>query len=140
MIITQTVGQMTENVPSTTIATQTPLPRTYLSFDSLATKTKLQSNSKLSSFEKQMMENDLLLQTQRNALKTIDLKLKENCYSDRDMNDGNSMCKQLMSNDVQGSNAEIVLPFVAGGVAGNRKIDKIAVKMVVFYFRFKVIV
>lgn len=76
MIITQTVGQMTDEKVCTTIATQTPLPQTYLSFSSIVhpqhQNQQQASNSKFSTFEQKILENELLLQTQRNAIKNID--------------------------------------------------------------------
>lgn len=116
VIITQTVGQMTENTPSNTIATQTPLPRTYLSFAALATN---KSDYTTSPFEKQMLENELLLQTQRNALKTVDLKLNANHTNDRDANGAlNYFQEDDNSHGVQGSSTQ------------HHKVDKIAKKMV----------
>lgn len=87
VIITQTVGQMTDEKLSTTTATQTPLPQTNLSFSSLtgnaighphhrADQFQM-SHSKFSPFEQKILENELLLQTQRNALKNIDRILND---------------------------------------------------------------
>lgn len=135
MIITQTVGQMTENISSTTIATQTPLPRTYLSFASMAqTKTKWQSDSQFTPFEKQMLENELLLQTQRNAMKAVDSKLNGNRYNDLKTFDDNSMHKQAKVKDVQqNSSFQKILPSGTSDVSQHFKIDSIAMKMVHFY-------
>lgn len=126
MIITQTVGQMTDDLPSTTVATQTPLPRTYLSFASLATKTNSPSDTKFSSFEKQMLENELLLQTQRNALKMVDSKLHENRYNDR------AGCKKKSLDDPMTKDVQRDQKFssVPRDVAQHFKMDKIAMKMV----------
>lgn len=135
MIITQTVGQMTENISSTTIATQTLLPRTYLSFASMAqTKTKWQSDSQFTPFEKQMLENELLLQTQRNSLKAVDSKLNGNRYNDLKTFDDNSMHKQATVEDVQQNNSfQNILPSGTSDVSQHFKIDSIAMKMVHFY-------
>lgn len=135
VIITQTVGQMTENISSTTIATQTPLPRTYLSFASMAqTKTKWQYDSQFIPFEKQMLENELLLQTQRNAMKAVDSKLNGNRYNDLKTFDDNSMHKQATVKDVQqNSSSQNILPSGTSDVSQHFKIDSIAMKMVHFY-------
>lgn len=68
---------MTDEKATTTIGTQTPLPQTCLSFSSLtgntvANQKQQKSNSNYSPFEQKILENELLLQTQRNALKNID--------------------------------------------------------------------
>lgn len=87
VIITQTVGQMTDEKASTTQGTQTPLPQTCLSFSSLTgsaiTRQQPVSNSKYSPFEQKILENELLLQTQRNALKNIDRILNDKRFIDR---------------------------------------------------------
>lgn len=92
VIITQTVGQMTDDKLSTTIATQTPLPQTHLSFSSLTgsavvhpqhSNRQQSSNSKFSPFEQKILENELLLQTQRNALKNIDRILNDEQFIDK---------------------------------------------------------
>lgn len=135
VIITQTVGQMTENISSTTIATQTPLPKTYLSFASMAqTKTKWHSDSQFTPFELQMLENELLLQTQRNALKAVDSKLNGHRYNDLKAFDDNSMHKQATVKDVQqNSNFQNILPSGTSDVSQHFEIDSIAMKMVHFY-------
>lgn len=89
VIITQTVGQMTDEKTVTTIATQTPLPQTCLSFSSLTgnaislQQQQQKSNTKYSPFEQKILENELLLQTQRNALKNIDRILSDKRFVDR---------------------------------------------------------
>lgn len=93
---------MTDEKASTTIATQTPLPRTHLSFSSFTGNAKAphvmqqQSNSKCSPFEQKILENELLLQTQRNALKNID----------RILNDKQSIDKRIDSNNMHDLAAE----------------------------------
>lgn len=99
VIITQTVGQMTDEIASTTQGTQTPLPQTCLSFSSLTgsaithQQQQLQQptpNSKYSPFEQKILENELLLQTQRNALKNIDRILNDKRFVDRKMVENSS--------------------------------------------------
>ncbi|XP_031619605.1 uncharacterized protein LOC116338469 [Contarinia nasturtii] len=143
MIITQTVGQMTERVPSNTIATQTPLPRTYLSFASLATKTKSPLDYKRSSpFERQMLENELLLQTQQNALKTVDSKLNEKYPTEREtqnenelfkqseQHSGSSSYEQVTPQDIQqDENSQSLSSSAPDTSTQPNKIDKVAMKM-----------
>lgn len=90
MIITQTVGQMTDEKASSKVGTQTPLPQTCLSFSSLTgnasalqPQQQQQSHTKYSPFEQKILENELLLQTQRNALKNIDRILNDKRFADR---------------------------------------------------------
>lgn len=79
---------MTDGKASTTQGTQTPLPQTCLSFSSLtanaiAHQQQPMSMSKYSPFEQKILENELLLQTQRNALKNIDRILNDERFVDR---------------------------------------------------------
>lgn len=80
---------MTDERASTTIGTQTPLPRTCLSFSSLIGNQQHQqeSNSKYSPFEQKMLENELRLQTQSNALKNIDRILNDKQIINKSVND-----------------------------------------------------
>lgn len=131
MIITQTVGQMTDKMPCMTIATQTPLPRTHLSFASLAAS-NIRADQRSSPFEKQMLENDLLLQTQRNALKILDKQLNETYFNECHQRNINLMkYENVMSNDkcpeITSQNHS---PSVPVNTMQNSRIDKIAEKMV----------
>lgn len=141
VIITQTVGQMTENMPLNTIATQTPLPRTYLSFASLAAKSKAPSTYQSTPFERQMLENELLLQTQQNAIKTVDLKLTEKCLHDlkfkeehtpSKQNSGSSSYEQITPRDgQQDENSQSISSSAPDSSSQQIKIDKVAMKMVI---------
>ncbi|XP_055322630.1 uncharacterized protein LOC129578312 [Sitodiplosis mosellana] len=139
LIITQTVGQMTEKTASNTIATQTPLPRTYLSFASLASKSKAPLGYQTTPFERQMLENELLLQTQQNALKAIDLKITEKYLNDRQAKDectpskqqsGSSSYEQITPGDgQQDENSQSISSSAPNSSSQQIKIDKIAMKM-----------
>lgn len=138
------MGQMTERIPSNTIATQTPLPRTYLSFASLADKSKSpKDHNRSSPFERQMLENELLLQTQQNALKTVDLKLNEKYQIEHDIDDsskqseqqsGSSTYEQITPRDGQHDDNSQSLSSAPDTSTQQNKIDKVAMKMV---FRFE---
>lgn len=132
MIITQTVGQMTDMPPFKTIATQTPYPRTHLSFATLTSMKKgAQGSHKSSSFERRMLENELLLQTQRNALKTVDLKLNEKRIDERNAHAVNVSHECIIPSDEQhDSYLGSLTPSVPEHSAHQNKIDQIAVKMV----------
>lgn len=82
MVITQTVGQMTEYIRSSTVGTQTPLPKTNLSFPLIGKGPANDANR--ISFDEQMRRNDLLLQQQMNALLVVDKNLKKTIDSPRD--------------------------------------------------------
>lgn len=71
MIITQTVGQMTDAIPFTTVSTQTPLPRPSLAFPTIETNCDW--------VDKRILATELKLQTQRSILKSMDKEL----YFDR---------------------------------------------------------
>lgn len=138
VIITQTVGQMTDMLPSTTIATQTPLPRTHLSFASLATvHGRVQADQKSSPFEQQMLENELLLQTQRNSLKIVDLKLNDKHFDERNAYEVNVSGENVMRSDEQhDSTSQSHTPSVPESTAHHIKIDQIAVKMVILWLSY----
>lgn len=141
MIITQTVGQMTEKMASNTIATQTPFPKTYLSFASLASKSKASSTYQSAPFERQMMENDLLLQVQQNALKTIDLKLTEKYLNEHQPKEERTSSKQhsgsLSDEQItprdgqQDENSQSISSSAPDSSSQQIKIDKVAMKMVI---------
>lgn len=131
VIITQTVGQMTEDIPSTTMATQTPLPRTHLSFASLATKKNSQNIYKSSPFEQQILENELRLQTQRNAIKTIDSKLNDKTFGERISHQVNASSGNATPNHLQShSYPESRSPSISVSTTEHVKVDKVATKMV----------
>lgn len=67
VIITQTVGQMTDAIPFTTVSTQTPLPRPSLAFPTIETNCDW--------VDKRILETELKLQTQRSILKSMDKEL-----------------------------------------------------------------
>lgn len=131
---------MTEKMPFNTIATQTPLPRTYLSFASLATKSKAPSGYQSTPFERQMLENELLLQTQQNALKSIDLKLTEKYLHDRQVKEERSLSKQQSGSSSyeqitprdgqQDENSQSISSSAPDSLSQQNKIDKVALKMV----------
>lgn len=131
---------MTENTLSNSIATQTPLPRTYLSFASLAAKSKSPSNYQTTPFERQMLENELLLQTQQNALKTIDMKLTEKYLRDRQnkeeripskQHSGSSSYEEITPRDgQQDENSQSISSSAPDSSSQQIKIDKVALKMV----------
>lgn len=79
VIITQTVGQMTDAIPFTTISTQTPLPRIGLSFRTLAMKSIPETDNNSDWADKQIYDTEMKLQSQRNSLKLFDREL---CASD----------------------------------------------------------
>lgn len=131
---------MTENVPSNTIATQTPLPRTYLSFASLANKSQTPSDHRSLPFEKQMLENELLLQTQRNSIKMLDLKLnrkqipghkkceEHHLYTDKFENGSD---EQTTSRDaLEEQNSQSISSSPPSTSPQRSKVDGIALKMV----------
>lgn len=72
---------MTENILSSSIATQTPLPKTNLSFDLLTNKSKIDVNSNQKYTDIKMRENELRLKAQIKALKMFDAKLKTSIHS-----------------------------------------------------------
>lgn len=118
---------MTDQMSSTTIATQTPLPRTHLSFASLAASNAT-ANQKSSPFENQMLENELLLQTQRNAIKVIDSKLNEPRQHNENIAYANN-------NPIDGQQHDSTFhenhsPSVPSIATQRMKIDQIAMKMV----------
>lgn len=67
---------MTENILSSSIATQTPLPKTNLSFDLLTNKSKIDVSSSQKYTDIKIRENELRLKAQIKALKMFDAKLK----------------------------------------------------------------
>lgn len=130
MIITQTVGQMTDRMSSTTIATQTPLPRTHLSFASLAAP-NVRADRKSSSFEKKMLENELLLQTQRNALKMIDSKINETHFNEhREHKENDPFENTIPIDEEHDSTSQSHSPSAPATTTHQMKIDQIAMKMV----------
>lgn len=143
MIITQTVGQMTEKMASNTIATQTPLPKTYLSFASLVSKPKASSDCQFAPFERQQLEIDLLLQTQQNALETIDLKLTEKYLNEHQPNEerttseqhsGSLSDEQITPRDGrQDDNSQSISSSAPDSSSQQIKIDKVAMKMVMLF-------
>lgn len=80
VILTQTVGQMTEHIPSSTIATQTPYPRANLFFDALAYNPIMDGNFKYS--DAQLYTNMLRLRAQFEELMTIDGKSRDGSMPD----------------------------------------------------------
>lgn len=139
MIITQTVGQMTDGKALTTIGTQTPLPQTCLSFSSLTgnaithqqkqqqQQQHQKSNSKYSPFEQKMLENELLLQTQRNALKNIDRILNDEQFINKTINRKNVE----ISNDVPAKSFKS-LEQPANFIHRHMNIDQTAIRMVIY--------
>lgn len=135
---------MTENIPTNTIATQTPLPRTYLSFASLANKSQTPSDCRSSPFEKQMLENELMLQTQQNALKMIDLKLNEKqivTHKKREENpsyinksESDSHEQTSPRNIPEEENSQSILSTAQSNSPQRCKVDGIAFKMVFITF------
>lgn len=118
VIITQTVGQMTDEKASTTIGTQTPLPQTCLSFSSLTGNAIVSQhpqkfNSDYSPFEQKMLDNELRLQTQRNALKNIDQLLHDTQIIVKSVNDvhvsANFKSPELQSKNLQHRRMVILL-------------------------------
>lgn len=120
---------MTDEKTVTTIGTQTPLPQTCLSFSSLTgnaislQQQQQKSNSKYSPFEQKILENELLLQTQRNALKNIDRILNDKRFVDR-KNVGKS--NGLASEGIQSSKqpTQLIHQYI--------NIDQTAIQMVSF--------
>lgn len=133
VIITQTVGQMTDMIPFTTISTQTPLPRTNLSFASLAKMGNPRSDDKTFPFEQQMLENELLLQTQRNALKSMDFKLNEIRSSGSKVSEMNVANKFIVASDVQEDCTSLIgnSQSPPTNTMKHIKIDPVTIKMVI---------
>lgn len=122
---------MTDDIPSTTVATQTPLPRTHLSFASLATKKNSQKEYKSSPFEQQILENELRLQTQRNAMKTIDSKLNDKFFGGRILCEINGSYGDSTPNSLQPhSYPDSQPPSVSLNSTNHVKVDRVAIKMV----------
>lgn len=139
---------MTEIIPSNTIATQTPLPRTYLSFASLATKSKAPPlNYRTSPFERQMLESELMLQTQQNALRMIDIKINEQFLRERQPNEANTLFKeysgsapyeQTTPRDAQqDENSQSILSSGPDSSIQQDDSDKVAMAMVVTNARLR---
>lgn len=131
---------MTENTPSNTISTQTPLPSTYLSFASLAAKSNGAPDYRSPSFEKQILENEFLLQTQRNALKTVDTKLNEKYMIEYNVQNENNPYKQqsgsisyeqITPRDIQeDQNSQSISSSAASSSTQQNYVDRVALKMV----------
>lgn len=128
---------MTERMASNTIATQTQLPKTYLSFASLASKSKASSAYQFVPFERQMLENDLLLQTQQNALKTIDLKLTGKHLNEQQPKEehSDSLSDEQLTpiNGQQDENSQSIPSSAPDSSSQQIKIDKVAMKMVMLF-------
>lgn len=88
--MTQTVGQMTDQINQREISTQTALPRTNLSFSLLKngkdfrekisdTRVKSATYSHFGDFNEQLKQNEIILRSQMLALRKLDEKLKHPC-------------------------------------------------------------
>lgn len=102
---------MTESVQNSTVATQTPLPKTQLSLPTLATKPTLdKAGTQRNAFEEQMQRNDILLQQQMNALQAVDKNLKKTIESESLNNSISNatdigFTEEFLQNEISNSNS-----------------------------------
>lgn len=82
VIITQTIGQMTDLISCKDIATQTPLPKVNLSFSLLNKNNRPHPQKPKLSLDEKMYLNEQLLQSQMSALRKIDDKLRRKLSND----------------------------------------------------------
>lgn len=132
---------MTDEKVSRTTATQTPLPQTNLSFSSLTGNAivhpqhqqqfhhnqQQMSKMEFTPFEQKILENELLLQTQRNALKNID----------RILNDEQFLNKCVDRKNVEKSNGGQSKGFISSkrstnSIHGCMNTDQSAIRIVIY--------